>query len=237
MSEEHRVSAEMQSAFVDGQLDAAEWERVAGRIEGDARLREDLCALRTVKDMVQRAYAEPPAWRDRAGREPLRRWIPLAAASAMFSVAGWFGHAWWSDEAQGDPVAGYALRGDWRSLDRNHVLVHVSSGRPEALGTALDEVEDVLRSARTAHRSIEVEIVANSTGLDLLHAGNTPHATRVAAMRAEFPNLKLVACGQTLQRLRENGISVELLPGTEVAPSALDQVVKRLQIGWVYVRA
>ena len=110
-------------------------------------------------------------------------------------------------------------------------------GGVKALVTALDEVEDVLRSARSTHRSIEVEIVANGTGLDLLHAGITPYAARVAAMRAEFPNLGLVACGQTLQRLREQGIAVELLPGTEVAPSALDQVVKRLQTGWVYVRA
>jgi hypothetical protein len=237
MSEQHKVSAEMQSAFVDGQLDAAEWERVAARIEGDAQLREDLGALRTVKDMVQHAYAVPPARPHRAGRGILHRWTAVAAASAVFSVAGWFGHAWWSGDPQQDPSAGYALRGDWRSLDRNHVLVHVSSGRREALVTALDEVEDVLRSARSTHRSIEVEIVANGTGLDLLHAGVTPYAARVAAMRAEFPNLGLVACGQTVQRLREQGIAIELLPGTEVAPSALDQVVKRLQTGWVYVRA
>lgn len=237
MSEEQRVSAEMQSAFVDGQLDTAEWELVAGQIEGNAQLREDLCALRTVKDMVQRAYAVPPARLGRTGREPLRRWMAVAAASVLFSVAGWLGHAWWSDDPQRDPAAGYALRGDWRSLDRNHVLVHVSSGRTEALATALDEVEDALRSARTALRSIEVEIVVNSTGLDLLRAGITPYAARVAAMRTEFPNLRFVACGQTLQRLREQGLAVELLPGTEVAPSALDQVVKRLQTGWVYVRA
>ena len=237
MSEEHRVSAEMQSAFVDGQLDSAEWERIAGRIEGDARLREDLCALRTVKEMVRHAYAVTPARPGRSAREPLRRWMAVAAAGAVFSLAGWFGHAWWGADPQRDPAAGYALRGDWRSLDRNHVLVHVSSGRSEALAAALDEVEDALRSARAARRGIEIEIVVNGTGLDLLRTGITPYAARVAAMRAEYPNLGFVACGQTLQRLREQGLAVELLPGTEVAPSALDQVVKRLQTGWVYVRA
>jgi DNA-directed RNA polymerase specialized sigma24 family protein len=33
------------------------------------------------------------------------------------------------------------------------------------------------------------------------------------------------------------GRQLTLLPGTEVAPSALDEVVKRLRDGWVYVRA
>jgi intracellular sulfur oxidation DsrE/DsrF family protein len=246
MSEERKVSEEMQNAFVDGQLDAAEWASVSERLERDAALREDVCELRTLKDLVRHAYAAPPVPRAPARGTGVQGWRTLAAASVAFAAFGWFGHAWWGGVSPPalDPASAYALRGDWhalrsdwRSLEGSRVLVHVSSGSREALHTALDEVEDLLRTARAAQRSIEVEIVANSSGLDLLSATASPHAQRVAALRRAYSNLSLVACGQTLERRRASGQPVELLPGTQIAPSALEQVVKRLQGGWVYVRA
>jgi intracellular sulfur oxidation DsrE/DsrF family protein len=241
MSEERKVSDELRNAFVDGELDAAEWARVAQCVERDAALREEVCELRMAKDMVRHAYAEPPA-RRRAREAAASGWRSIAAAAVAFAAAGWFGHAWWERAPALDSASAYALRGDWhslradwRALDGNRVLVHVSSGAPAALGTALDEAEDLLRSARAGHRRVEVEIVANGTGIDLLRADASPLAARLAALRGEFPELGLVACGQTLER-RRAGQQFTLLPGTVVAPSALDQVIKRLRDGWVYVR-
>ncbi|MFY9314643.1 MAG: hypothetical protein WAO95_03680 [Burkholderiales bacterium] len=244
MSEERKVSEEMQNAFVDGQLDAAEWAGVTERLERDALLRERICELRTLKDMVRYAHAVPPGPRERARRVARPGWKTLAAASIAFAILGWFGNAWWAGAPALDPASAYALRGDWhalrgdwRSLEANRVLVHVSSGNREALGTALGEVEDLLRSARADRRNVVVEIVANSSGLDLFRATASPHAQRIASLRREYANLSLVACGQTLARLRESGQPADLLPGIAVAPSALEQVIKRLQGGWVYVRA
>jgi intracellular sulfur oxidation DsrE/DsrF family protein len=82
-----------------------------------------------------------------------------------------------------------------------------------------------------------VEIIANRTGIELLDANTSPYAARLAMLHRQFPQLRIVACGQTLDRLRAKGKQFALLPGTEVAPSALDEVVKRLRDGWVYVRA
>jgi len=236
MSEDYRISSEMQNAFLDGQLDVPEWERVAVRIEADAQLREDLDALRTVKDMVRHAYSVPPAPSGRGFVRAGPGWPAMAAASVAFAVAGWLGHAWWSRVPELDPASAYALRARPVALDHGRVLVHVSTGEREALSRALDEVEDLLGAARRERRNLEIEVVANRTGLELLEAKVSPLAARIAALRAEYANLRFIACGQTLRRLSEAGRSIELLPGTEVAPSALDQVVKRLQDGWVYVR-
>jgi intracellular sulfur oxidation DsrE/DsrF family protein len=101
---------------------------------------------------------------------------------------------------------------------------------------ALDDAEGLLRTAQETAQPIVVELVANAGGLDLLRAGVSPHAYRIARLRAEHPNLALVACGQTVERLRERGIEVRLLPGTRVASSALDQIVTRMGQGWSYVR-
>lgn len=236
MSDSHDVSEEMQNAFVDGELDAAEWERVAESIGRDPKLREDVAALRCVKDLVRHACAVPPAQPSRAPRAGTIARRLAAAASVMLAAGlGWMGHSWWSGEWP-DPASAYVLR-EARGLDRDRVLVHVSSGDRETLGRTLDEVEDLLRTARADERAIRVEIVANRSGIDLLRAGVSPYASRIAALRADYPNLALVACGQTVRRLRSRGQSVELLPGTGIATSALDEVVARLHDGWVYVRA
>lgn len=245
MSEEQRICDEMRSAFVDGQLDAADWARMAEAVERDAGLREDTCALLMLKEMVHQAYVTPPARPVRPRRAAAwKSWRAVAAAIivAITGAAGWFAHAWWENESLLDPTSVYALRGDWhslrsdwRALDDSRILVHVSSNAN--LATALDEVEDLLRAARAGHRRIEIEVVANSTGIELLDAQTASYAARVAALRREFPELRLVACAQTLARQRTDGKQITLLPGTELAPSALDEVVKRLRAGWIYVRA
>lgn len=226
------VSREMQNAFVDGQLDAAEWAALLERIGSDADLRIEICELRATQDMVRNAYADvmPRARPEAAG---WRSW-GLAATLLACVAAGWFAHGLL--ETGRGPV-GASGAAALRSVDANRILVHVSSGQRESLRTALDEVEDLLRSARTAGRGVEVEIVANSTGLDLLRSDASPYLARVSALRREFPNLTFFACNQTIERLRERGVTVDLLPGVHVAPSALDQVVKRLHGGWVYIRA
>jgi len=243
MSDERKISEEMRGAFVDGQLDNADWARVAEAAERDPELREDLCQLRTLKETVRHAYAALPA-RSRRTQRPVWAWR-TAAVAAVIAVAGaasWFVHTWWGSGSSLDPASAYALRGDWgavrsdwRTLDRNRILVHVSS--EAKMATALDEVEDLLRAAHAEGRHIEIEIIANSTGIELLDANSSPYAARIAMLHRQFPQIRVVACGQTLDRLRAKGRQLTLLPGTEVAPSALDEVVKRLRDGWVYVRA
>jgi uncharacterized protein len=233
MSEERRISEEMQSAFVDGELDRAEWSRIAAQMQQDDRLRTEICGLRAVKDLVRGAYA--PAQADRRPATRGGRWSAIAALCLISAAAGWLVRSSWtppSDDVEAALVSGATLR----SVSAERVLVHFSSSRREAVATALDEIEDLLRAARRDGRRIRIEILANSGGLDLLRADVSPFPDRVAALRAAYPEVTLVACNQTIDRLREKGIEARLLPGVAVAPSALDQVVRRLQSGWAYVR-
>lgn len=234
MDSSTEVSREMQNAFVDGQLDATEWTAMLERIAADAALRLDICELRATKDMVRGAYADvKPRVRCAAAAFGWRSW-GLAAMLLASVAAGWLGHALLETNRVPGGASGAA---SLRDIDANRILVHVSSGQRESMQTALDEVEDLLRGARATGRTVEVEIVANSTGLDLLRTDASPFLVRIGLLRREYPNLTFVACNQTIERLRDRGVTVELLPGVNVAPSALDQVVKRLQGGWVYIRA
>ncbi|HQZ46367.1 MAG TPA: hypothetical protein PK042_09625 [Usitatibacteraceae bacterium] len=243
MNEERKVSEELLGAFVDGELVAAEWALVAAQVESDPALREEVCRLRAVKERLRHAYASPSGRIASPRRAAKPGWMGLAAASALFALAGWFGHAEWNRPPALDSASAYALRGDWHSLrgdwgslEGGKVLVHVSSPGREALGAALDEVEDLLRESDRERRPLEVEIVANGPGLDLFQAGDTLLARRLADLKRDYPALSLVACRQTLERRRARGQPVELAPGVSLAPSALHEVVERLRAGWVYVR-
>ncbi len=233
MTDEPKVSQEMQCAFVDGELDRDEWARVASQMPHDEGLRGQVCDIRAVKELVRHAYALPPAARPAASRG--MRWSALAVLCAVSVAAGWLARSAWlpgAVEVEHALTAGASLR----EIAGDRILVHVSSPRREAMAATLDEIDERLRAARRDGRRLRVEIVANSGGLDLLRADVAPFPERIAAMRMAYPELTLVACSQTIDRLREKGVEVRLLPGVGVAASALDQVVKRLQSGWAYVR-
>lgn len=227
MSHEQKFSDEMQNAFVDGQLDAADWTAMVQRMGEDEALRCQVCELRTLKDMVKGAYAdarprraEPPADR--------RSWARVAGLALVFALAGWFAHDA-SDRGQAAAAR--------QEVAAKGLVVHVASSRGEVVNTALQEVEDYLRDARAAGRKVHVEIVANQTGLDILRADKSAYAKRLEHLRATYPNVTFIACHQTADRLREKGVKVKLLPGVHYAPTALDEIVKRMQQGWVYIRA
>lgn len=235
MSDERRPSQEQCNAHVDGQLDAAEWSRLAAAAESDGRLRGQLADLRQLKDMVRNAYAEPPRPRPRRAAAPALRWRAFAAGAVLASIA-WLGHSWVAGTPPPEPSASSPVAAV-QAAASNKLLFHVGSDDQGALSRVLGEIEDLLRSARSSGRSVEVEIIASDVGLVLLSATALPAARRMADIRREYGNVRLVACGESIQRLRGSGRDIELLPGITVAPSALEEVVARLRDGWVYVRS
>lgn len=235
------VSYERLNALVDGELDRFEAGRVFDAIQRDPGLERQVGELRLVKDLLRHAYR----YDSPAGSADRHRWghgwgWMAAAAVALVAVgigAGWTGHAWQQRDGDADfsRLAHRAGAVAQVAAD-NRIVLHVSSSAPERVSAMLDDAEGVLRAARANGRPIAMEILANNTGLDVLRADVPGPSARLASLRSENPNLTLVACGQTIERLRAQGVVVQLLPQTVVATSALDEVVKRIHEGWTYVR-
>jgi intracellular sulfur oxidation DsrE/DsrF family protein len=122
-----------------------------------------------------------------------------------------------------------------REPDPTRILLHLDSGKPERMEAALDHADRLLVEAERQGRRMQLEIVANSYGLDLLRAGN-PYADRIERMRQRHANVQWVACNQTIARLNSLGAAITLLPAARIAPSAIGEIVTRLQQGWTYVR-
>jgi intracellular sulfur oxidation DsrE/DsrF family protein len=237
------VSEETLHAFVDGELDLAEREALLVRIQSEPELAHRVCAVRGMRDMLKLAYAEPPtahAARVRAQGSAMQRCALRCLTLSAGLFLGWILRGIDGDASVASaPVmqpAGLSQVSLAGQPDPNRVMLHVDSAAPERMRVALDEAERLLDAAEREGRIMQLEVVANSHGLTLLRAGMSPHADRIARMQKRHANLHWVACSQSIARFRAEGQVVELLPAVRRAPTAIGEIVSRLQQGWTYVR-
>jgi hypothetical protein len=238
------ISDEMLHAFVDGELDLDDSEKLMARMREDADLTQRVCTLRSLQNMVRLAYAEPP---DSAGRTsaavPRRQVMQRCAFGCLILLTGlsggWALRSLESQAVAAEPVpavSGYQTVSLTRAADPNRIMLHLDSAAPERMLAALDRAEQLLDEAEREGRAMQVEVIANSRGIDLLRAGHSPYAARMARMTQRHANLHWVACSQSIARFTSEGQKVELLPTTRTAPTAIGEIVTRLQQGWTYVR-
>jgi uncharacterized protein len=237
---EHQALAQLYlDAFVDGELAADERAHALARLETDAEFKAQTCELRTLKERVRNAYTEPPAQPVRARRPP-RASVSRALAAGILLVAGiatgWMARDFAPAAPSFDRLAGlpdgYRAVALSQTIDQNKIILHLDSGDAGRLNTVLD-LADRLLARQPAAR---IEIVVNSYGLDLLRADVTPLAARIEDMGRRHANLSFVACGQTVARLKRDGVKVELLPVAFTASSAINEIMTRMGQGWVYVK-
>jgi intracellular sulfur oxidation DsrE/DsrF family protein len=218
------VSEQQLHAFVDGELDSTEKNRVFELAESAPDIDTQLCEYRKLKDMLRHAYADPPRpaparpFGGGRGGKSLRL-VAGVALLAVGALAGWIAH--------GPTGPGTSLQpGVPAQSDR--LLLHVASSDPASLEAALDLAERAISDGSGR----QVEVVANEGGLDLLRSDVTPFAGRVAELSER--QVLFFACSTAIQRLRDKGVEVRVLPQANVEYSALDRVVLRLQEGWAY---
>ncbi len=227
------ISDELLNAFADNELDGAEKAEVLERIAADAGLRAKVCETWHLKELVRSAHPLP-AKND--GKHKSRRWnlfgLPLAACLLLMIGAGsgWLAH----DEYDESWVPTPHLR--TIQAQGNRVVLHLVSGEPREIERALRKAEQLASARDKGGRFLQVELIANGNGVRMLQAGDSPVASRLAAMRQHHDNLRLVACNEAMDRLRERGVDVTLLPEVDVVPSAIEEIATRLNQGWRYLQ-
>lgn len=213
------------NALADGALDAAQSETLLEEIEHDAELREALCDIHRLKDMVRYAYAEcePP---QRQRRMTGRFRLGLAAAAlALFSL-GFLGGRFTLD-----PLAPFELA--QVVSQPNKVVLFVSHSDQDKFQQALDKAERLLKEFHG--QGVEVDVVASAGGIDLLRKASSPYQQRIRDLSDSYAAIQFVACSNTIARLVSEGKDAALIENAVVKPSAVQFVVERLQQGWSYV--
>lgn len=238
------VSDETLHAFVDGELDVAESERLIAQMREDKDLAQRVCALRSLQSMVRLAYVEPPVAKGHQSRAVPRRQLMQRSALGILVLMLGLGGGWILRGAEPPDMAaltavvssGYQVVSLAREADPNRVMLHLDSEAPSKMLAVLDQAERLLEEAEQQGRTMQLEVIANSRGIKLLRAGHSPYAERMARMKQRHANLNWVACGQSIARLKGEGEQVVLLPAIQTAPTAISEIVTRLQQGWTYVR-
>lgn len=220
-------------AFVDGQLEGLDRARFLADLEKDANLRDQVSELQRMKEYVVHAFEDvpSPARRHTTG---IRRfdWIGAGIAATVLLGVGFTAGRVTLPTAD-FPVNTISVSAPVQQ-DAQRMIIHVSESDPINFTDTLDRAERLLHEYE--QRGIRVEVIANAGGVDLLRADVSTHLDRVQAMAASYDNLRFVACSNTMDRLNRQGIEAPLVPGTYVAPSAVEHIVERLQDGWTYIR-
>ncbi len=245
MKNTEHISDELINSFVDNQLSIDEKNQLLEAINVDATLVDQVCDVQRLKFLVSHSYERLP----KTSRQPsysiskLLKYRGALAAMLVLAVgtlSGWLAHNWCDPvNFQSSKQAVYyvkpsQLAAKWTG--QQNVVLHIGSSDPKKLKAGLDHTEYLLSSYRHAGRPIQMELVVSGGGLDLLRADVSPYANRIKTMKETYSTLDFIACRQTLDRYREKGVDIKLLPEARLqSSSALDEVMLRLQQGWTYV--
>ncbi len=229
------ISDEELNAFLDEQLDSHERDRVLEAINTDVRVNQRMSELRLLRDMVQHAYEEPPHQNRFSGQVSTKsssRWAVAASFVLTLGVLlGWFGHQGVVEKNQ---LASTTVNSPAKL---SNVILHLSSSSPERISAALDKAEEMLAAYQAQNKDLRLEIVANDGGLNLMRNGISSFQPRIQQLKSKYGNIEFLACAKAIKRLQEKGVDVELLPEVKVAPSALRQIIQRMQEDWHYIKA
>ena len=240
MNKHEDFSDEQLQAFVDDEIDTHDRAVIMEAVRNDDTLACRVCELLQLKDTVRLVYREPPQPSHIKNRweaaHKSRASLKAIAAVTIFTVGSLSG---WLMHMQSTRTAGQAVNLAQvvpAKEEFKQVILHISTADPERLGQALDDAEELLSDYRNNPDMVQLEVVSNSKGLALLRMDTSPYLDRIRRMAMEYSNISFLACNRTIEKLQLKGIEVHLIPEARVIPGALEEIVDRLQEGWVYIR-
>lgn len=228
--------AEKLHALADGQLEAEERKELLQLLENEPELRGEMCDIYRIKDLVKTAY---PLKEFKHGKPSVRLFDTrlfgrLATYFLAFLAtlgAGYSLHDYLSSRLQGDDTHGISIA-DVKPQN-NKIILFLSSSEPGKLMKTLSKAEALAK--KVGKSDGKVYVVTSAAGIDLLRTKTSPHEGHIIEMTKLYPSLHFVACNNTLYQYKKAGKPVELIESAEVAPSAVEFVVKHLQQGWRYI--
>ena len=245
----YQYSDEIINAYVDDELDAVERENLKQAMANDAELSDRIHALCELKRTVKCTYESlPGADASTQKYRPVKMpaWQQSIAAAILLFLGilfGWQGH----DHLDNRPLlqdTRWAANNTLHGLkltpvslkQSNKIVLHIASADSDKLETAVRQIEHILKQYKKNDLDFDLEVLANAGGLKLLRNDVSPYRREIESIMTENKNVTLIACSNALQRLREQGIEPRLIADTKTGVTAVEQIVKRLQQGWVYIK-
>ncbi len=112
----------------------------------------------------------------------------------------------------------------------HRVVFALTSGDEADWQLTLNNVRNLISGLAPA--TVDIEIVAYGPGIAFLKKDG-PDAAEVHKL--ESPHVHLLACGNAMRK--EHLEAADLVPGVEVVPAGIVEVVTKQEQGWTYIKA
>ena len=230
------ISDTQLNAFIDHQLDDAERVEILAAVQQDSQLSQELAELSQLKEWVQLTYRQPPQPQARPQIESIAASRAFQSIAALLLLGIGLFSGWWAHTPVPGPSFHELTQLDGTQIKNQKVLLHISKMDARRISSALDKAEEILLDSKTKNRPLQLEIVANASGLGLLREGS-PFGHRVKTLSQQYNNVSFLACGIAMENVRlKEGKEPQLLPEAQKINAALEQILGRLKDGWSYIK-
>jgi hypothetical protein len=228
------ISEERLNSLIDGQLVDEERQEILAALENNKDLADRVCELQRVKQMTRLAYETIPAPYPHEMPPQHHWWSRAVAAVAVFALGLMLGL---SDLRNLIVPESAWQQAETRTTTSTRVLVHLTSSNSEAGLSTLTNLEQMLQNYRASGEQVQVEVIANGHGINLLRQGTTPFGELIARLSDEYDNLSFAACKSTIDQIQiTEGSEIELIPEARLIDSGVVEVIERQKQGWTYIR-
>lgn len=237
-------SDELINAYVDGELNGSEKEAFKKAMAEDKSLADKVNSLYELKQFVQSSYAhvsESENYSHTNSSTKYKKLLKFSSAAGVFLLIGasfgWLSHQYLNNSpaVTTSPLNGFKLS-PVNMQQSSKIILHVENSKHETLKLTLDKIEAILNQYQITKQPFELEVIANAGGIDLLRKDVSPYEKKIESIIKTNQNVSFIACSNTLHRLKMQGIETKLIADTKIGPTALEQIVKRLQQGWIYIK-
>jgi len=239
------ITEDRLNLFIDQQLDADEMNEIHKLILDDKILRERVCQLKAVRDLVGYAYSEVPPSRlfSEQQKQSNSMFFKAIAASVTLVVGvllGWSTYEY-SPNAEkaisAENTFQYIANRVTADHDQRKIIFHIDSSDLQVVSAALNEAVHLLATYRKANMPIKVDIIANKGGINMLRPHISPYIQRIQKLISDS-SVSFYACEQSVAKAQKReGVEIVLLPGVKSDKKARELIPARLEKGWVYIKA
>ena len=239
------ITEDKLNLFIDQELDSDEMNEIHKLMLNDKNLREQVCQLKAVRELVGYAYSEvPPSRYDNERNKVSQQVFPKAiAASVMLLVGVLLG--WTTYEYSPNAIQAVSAQNTFQYV-ANHVVaghgqrkivLHIDSSDVQVVNAALNEADQLLATYRKTNTPMKLDIVTNKAGINILRPGMSPYIGRIQGLISD-DNVDVYACNRSIAKaLKEEGVEIVMMQGVAKDKSARELIPQRLEKGWVYIKA
>lgn len=119
---------------------------------------------------------------------------------------------------------------------KHRIVILIDSDDEKVMGHAISYSMNITRSYALKNEIVQIEIVANGSGIKLFRADISPLQEPLAALRQTLPNIVFSMCDSSRKIAEQKeGHSIDLIDNARVVPFGIGRVVELQQNGWSYI--